>query len=246
MRDLTDFITEDQLMSFADHMKYATSNKFLLEGHFASWDIKKLAKEISKIFGGTIDELSYHNLPELFKATKYGDILTLKVKLFGFPTDKQFAELKRVVAQFGYHFALPYPLEQKSLRFQIEPRYPVKINDYLKQNNINFAYHITENNKRLEKIKQIGLVPKTSRTTYNHPGDRIYLMIVESQEQLKTWIETLAKNKRISVKDLTTIKVNLDTNINNYYVDDTATIPYHNMIAIFTHQNIGPENIEIL
>lgn len=246
MRDLTNFITEDRLMSFADHMRYTTNNQFLLEGHFASWDIKKLAKEISKIFGGTIDELSCHNLPDLFKSTKYGDILTLKVKLFGYPSDKQFTELKRVVAQFGYHFALPFPLEQDSLRFQIEPRYPVKINEYLKQNNINFAYHVTENNERLAKIKQIGLVPKTSRTTYNHPGDRIYMMAVDSPDQLSTWIETLAKNKRIPIKNLVTIKVKLDADNNDYYVDDTATIPYLNMIAIFTHQNIKPENLEIL
>lgn len=244
MKDLTDFLNEDQLISFADHMKYSMNNQFLLEGHFASWDVKKLADEIYKIFGGTVDEISYDNLPELFKSTKYGNVFTIKLKLFGFPTDKQFQELKRVVDQFGYHFALPFPLEQRSLRFQIEPRYPVKINNYLKQNGFEFAYHVTEDNKqRLEKIKTIGLVPKTSRTTYNHPGNRIYLMVTKSQDRLDLWKQTLAKNKGL---DLKTIEVKLDLENNDYYVDDTATIPHYDILAIFTPQNIKPENLKFL
>lgn len=246
MKDLTEFVTEDQLMSFADHMKYVMNNQFLLEGHFASWDIKKLAKEIQKIFGGAIDEITCSNLPDLFKSTKYGNVLTVKVKLFIFPSDEQFASLKRVVAQFGYHFALPFPLEQRSLRFQLEPRYPVKINEFLKQINIEFAYHVTENNKRLRKIKEFGLVPKTSRTTYNHPGNRIYLMSADSLDKLDAWINSLAKNKGVAPKNLVTIKVKLDTDKNDYYVDDTATIVYHNLIAMFTPQTIRPENLEFL
>ena len=246
MKDLTEFITEDQLMSFADHMKYAMNNQFLLEGHFASWDVKKLAKEIQKIFGGTVDEITCDNLPDLFRLTKYGSVLTVKVKLFGFPSDEQFVNFKRVVAQFGYHFALPFPLEQRSLRFQLEPRYPVKINEFLKQTNTEFAYHVTENNKRLIKIKEFGLVPKTSRTTYNHPGNRVYLMAVDSLDKLDVWINSLAKNKGIAPKNLVTIKVKLDTDKNDYYVDDTATIVYHNLIAMFTPQTIRPENLEFL
>lgn len=244
MKDLTDFITEDKLLSFAHHMKYSMNNQFLHEGHFASWDIKKLASEIEKIFGGTIDEITYHNLPELFKSTKYGDVLTINLKLFGFPTDKQFTELKRIVEQFGYHFALPFPLEQRSLRFQIEPRYPVKINDYLKDNNIEFAYHVTEDD-RVDKIKSIGLAPKTSRTTYNHPGNRIYLMVTNSPERLNLWIDSLAKNKQISRSSLTVFKVKLDLDKNDYYVDDTATIPQYDLVAIFTPQNIDPKHLEI-
>jgi hypothetical protein len=72
------------------------------------------------------------------------------------------------------------------------------------------------------------------------------MMAVDSPDQLSTWIETLAKNKRIPIKNLVTIKVKLDADNNDYYVDDTATIPYLNMIAIFTHQNIKPENLEFL
>lgn len=246
--DLTDFVTEDKLMTFADHMRYASSNKVLLEGHFASWDIKKLGNEIQNIFGGTIDEITVQDLPSLFKTTKYGNVLTLKVKLFGFPTDEQFEQLKRVVEQFGYYFASPFPLEQRTLRFQIEPRYPVKINEYLKENNIRYGYHVTLNNERLEKIKTIGLAPKSSQTTFNHPGNRIYMMALKPEaplSDLNSWIEVLARNKNKSVNDFVIIKVDLDQD-KDYYIDDTATIAHYSMIAIFTPQNIKPTKLTIL
>lgn len=128
-------------------------------------------------------------------------------------------------------------------KYQIEPKYPIRVNDILKKKDINYFYHISPTSK-LKKIKKLGLAPRGNETTFFHPDDRIYL-ISSSIEQIPSIIKMLAMDKNINEKDFTVFKIAYDDNY-DYYLDEFATVKNMDIVACFVLKNIPPNKLEIV
>ncbi|MFW6225610.1 MAG: hypothetical protein ACOC3V_01460 [bacterium] len=100
-----------------------------------------------------------------------------------------------------------------------------------------FLYHVTDE-KYLNKIKQIGLTPKSNKTIDNHP-DRIYLF--DSIDDLDLFI----KNKSYYIEGYVPIKLKINVKSLpklKLYKDPK----YPNTDAYYTYDNIPPHSIEII
>lgn len=94
-------------------------------------------------------------------------------------------------------------------------------------------YHVTPNSK-LEKIKRIGLTPKSMSKLSNHP-DRIYLAVNELgadfiREQLAQYNE-----------DLVTLKIDIEKVQYHKFMKDP-----NYALGVYTYQNIQPDAIEVV
>ena len=126
---------------------------------------------------------------------------------------------------------------------QIEPKVPVKLNDYIEQRTDKKLFHITQK-KYLDKIKKIGLTPRASQTTFDHPNDRIYLLWLPltSSKYIVCikFANVLAKDKNLNIKDLAIIEMDYNPS-KNYYIDDTTIVPQQEIVGLFTTSNIDPK-----
>ena len=126
----------------------------------------------------------------------------------------------------------------------IEPTKPSQLSEKT-LNKIPFFYHITPKTN-ISKIKEKGLNPKISQTTYKHPADRVYLFYTEGNNQIiESWKRTLAKSKGLETKDMIVLKIKKDTE-SKYYLDENASSIEYNLLALFTFKSIHPDDIEIL
>lgn len=120
----------------------------------------------------------------------------------------------------------------------IEAKYDV-INRY----NGKFVYHLTTKDK-LEKIKKIGLAPKTNSKLSKHP-DRIYVSkSLEGIERLLPKFKQLYPDTEFVVLKIKNdiSKFNNDGIERFVYFDD----PNFKEFGMYTHQNISPDRIEVL
>lgn len=112
-------------------------------------------------------------------------------------------------------------------------------------------YHVTRSDLS-EKIKKIGLTPRDTQTTFNHPGSRIYLFFCYGWDDLmsvKMVAKILAKNRALRNKtsDLpaySIFKINPPNDIKFYFDPSLSKKDGFNGFGIFTNQNIPPEYIK--
>jgi len=216
------------------------AESILNEGLITSYDIQKLKSTLEKKFGTEIkivlpkkDDLVNHNFNyHAYTFTVYSKSKNLHL-------------LQQQLDLFGYFINKQKPYDNSFNVYQIEPKYPIKINQILIKKKITYFYHITPN-KHLIKIQKIGLTPRQSKTDFNHTDNRIYLMSGEI-EKLKGFFTNIAKAKSLSLNEMTVFKIPFN-NKYNYYLDDMATFlqPKYNMIAVFIMQNILPNELEII
>jgi len=143
-------------------------------------------------------------------------------------------------------------------RISIEPKYPSNA-----KTNIDDFYHITYE-RYVPKISKIGLTPRTSKTSFTHPGNRIYLLKTNNVERIVDLMMLLSDNKISNIPDeilkkgRTAIDVYLSLNHYSkmvvYKVDvsglklyeDPMVTPKSDLSAFFTTQNISPDRLTIM
>lgn len=211
----------------------------LTEGLITSYDINKLQQHLKKnlsnikIINPTEYELENHN----FSYKAYSFLISVQ------NIDKNFEKkLTDILNVYGYYINKKIN-KNNVVKYQIEPRYPIKINNILKEKHINWFYHISPTSN-LKKIQKIGLSPRGSETTFYHPDDRIYLINC-SDKQLKSVIRMVAVNKKLDEEDFTVFKIDFDDNY-NYYLDEYTTIKNIDIIACFVLKNITSNKLEIV
>ena len=226
---------------FRDLLAEEVERSCLEEGLIASWDIDKLVKKISNVIGDKIVEVQKTTLPDFLKNTNYGDIFTVNIFLKEKLTEEETKQVDQLLDLFGYTNVLW--IEPNGLQLQLEPRYPVKLNDLIGQSLDRYLFHITKT-KSLDKIKEIGLAPRPSETKFQHPGNRIYLLWLPAVENkgllVNALIKQLANKKELEEKDFAVIMIKYNPKY-DYYLDDTATLLDQKIIAMFTTNNISPK-----
>lgn len=113
----------------------------------------------------------------------------------------------------------------------------------------NIIYHVT-NISNLNKIKKIGLVPK-SKNKKNHHLDRIYLTLnLNSAEKIKKLlvVDFIIKSNDVEkYDDIFNNFIILEIDISDNYYNDIKIYYDPNMIGgYYTYQNIKPKNIKQL
>lgn len=228
---------------FRDVLAEELQQTYLEEGLIASWDIEKLIKKISNIIGEKVLEVQKTTLPDFLKDTNYGEVFTVNIFLKEKLTEEETNQVDQLLELFGYTNALW--IESNGLQLQLEPKYPVKLNEPIKQSPDNYLFHITQK-KSLDKIKEIGLVPRPSETKFQHPGNRIYLLWLPTVKNkgliVNALVKQLANNKKMEVKDFAVIMLKYNPKY-DYYLDDTATLLDQKIIAMFATNNINPKEI---
>ncbi len=208
----------------------------LSEGLITSYDIEKLQSYLKKKFHNKINIINpsdeeFQN--SNFEYRTYSFIILTSVDIT--------QELEKILNLYGYF--IQKIKKGNIIKYQIEPRYPIKINAVLR-GKVKYFYHITPTSN-LEKIEKFGLAPRGSETNFYHPDDRIYLVYTKKQKQLNDLIKLLAKNKGLKVENFTVLKIYYNDKY-RYYLDDMATFKHFNMIAVFVLQNIQPKELEIV
>lgn len=214
----------------------------LQEGLIASYDIDLLSKKIQQVLKDRLIKIAYKNLSDVFGSTSYGKPFTLTIEVISWNPN----EITTLLNTFGYFISEEYTEGESSIVI-IEPKVPVKINPFLKEKKLSKAYHITPK-IHLEKIFQIGLVTKLSKTSFAHTGSRIYLAIPARKEFLKPMVNMLAKDRGDSMEDYAVLEVSLNWN-QPYFLDDNATTLMQRFVAIlafFTPIPISPVNFSVL
>jgi hypothetical protein len=111
-------------------------------------------------------------------------------------------------------------------------------------------YHVTRTNL-VPKIKRIGLTPRNTQTSFNHPGNRIYLFFcygIDNLWSVKTLAKILAKNKSMHNRTIdlpmySIFKIKPTEDMKFYFDPSLSKNDGFNGFGVFTSQNIPPENI---
>ena len=150
-------------------------------------------------------------------------------------------EIEALSDTYGYHFGA---FQNDPPMVQIEPKYPFEIH---KNELPEKAYHITRN-EHLEAILKNGLTPKNSKTFFKHPGNRIYLFVTKSLQDVLA-LKQLLKNT-FSARErnvgLSVLEVDLWAEV--YYFDPNLEPKdvSNNSFGIFTLRNVPPQLIKFV
>lgn len=232
-------------------------NKICLkEGLIASWDVELLFEQLKKIFKDKLEHANLTPLSDYFSKIKkeiegkqiVSKVCTLFIKLKKPLSEQEEKDVKTQLNKFGYFNSLWWA-EDKTL-LQIEPNVPIQMNSFIEMQNssTNTFYHVTKNSV-LKKIEKIGLTPKDSQTTHDHPSDRIYLLwipdVLNTFKVLKSWINVIADDKKLKQEDLVVIETSYNSS-KKYFLDDTTTLlPSMKVIGLFTTSNISPNDLKV-
>lgn len=218
---------------------------FIHEGWISSYDIKRLQKHLQEKFGSRIEIINPTS------DTFQNNNLTRKSYTFHINSsdmDKILkTEIQSILELYGYYIVsknwlIDDPITKES-SFLVGPRYPIIINDYLKEHNLNEFYHVTPKSN-WSNIQKFGLAPRGTETTFYHPDDRIYLTFNLDLTKIKHFRKLIAKNENKDENDFLIFRTPFDTNY-KYYLDETSTSLKYNIIACFVLQNIPAKAITL-
>jgi len=213
------------------------------EGLISSYDVKRLQKHLQRQFGSRIEIIDPTS--EEFQNNNYS-WKSYSFHINSSDMDKTLQmEIQSILDLYGYYIGKSSndPITKDS-SFLIEPRYPILINDHLKEQNIQVFYHITHQSN-WPNIKKIGLAPRATETTFYHPDDRIYLIFASNLQKITKFRDILARNKGKDKNDFLIFRTPFDPNY-KYYLDDTATSKNLNVIACFVLKNIPPSALTLV
>jgi hypothetical protein len=182
------------------------------------------------------------------------------IKSFGFDTslviilekdNPILEEIKKFADTYGYHLGFTRELEYENKKcesYQFDPKYPVIIpKEFVPK----VGYHIARN-EHLKNILKIGLTPRNSKTAFEHPGNRIYILaansaeaILQTKEVLKGHIKQTSKKDQLVELSVLKIDINKDP---TYYFD--PNLEPHNIhkdcFGMFVLRNVHPAYIKLL
>jgi len=225
------------LKAFTDYFLESLQEDQINEGLIASYDISKLVKEVQSLLN-CIEEHGPTASYTFNQRTKYGQTYSYAFLLQRGLTEEEQTKLSRILNVYGYFNSSTEPL-----RLQIEPAYPVLLNGQFSDSTF---FHITQK-KYIDKIRQMGLTPRISETTFDHPGNRVYLLkVLEGSPEfiLKRWADILAKSKSVPETDMEILRVDLSAEFPVYLDDTTMYFSNHSkVLGAFTTKNIPPNSI---
>lgn len=212
----------------------------ITEGLITSYDPRLLRKEL---------------IIELKIPQKNIKVQKLNVVFFNFDLDiSNDKTLKRLLNQNGYTLIkTSYNGLSQQYEYTIEPKFPSVLIQKPK-----VLYHITPT-INLDKIKKIGLTPRTSKTSFNHEGNRIYLLATTNINDILKIGSALHRDK-LSLLDPEDIE-RLDdayskyaileiTSMENatYYLDPSLQFGdvSNTCFGVFTLRNIHPNLIKAI
>ncbi len=160
------------------------------------------------------------------------------------PKNVKFEYIENFLDTLGYFISSKADREGYH-RITIEQKYPEKIED--KMEHIPY-YHVAPT-KNVSKILKIGLSPRDSKTTFNHPGNRIYLIQTDDLTNVESLRDILMTNKNMRDPDnqidgMSILKV--DVRGINLYIDPMFPSKHGTFRACFTTQNIHPKRISVV
>lgn len=223
----------------------ALSGYFLREGLIKTYSIGSTIEHLNNfvrknrnIFARV--KLNKPNVVEIIinnniEKTDYNDVLSIMNSYGWYPSLYVFIKSKEDFDNRNYDILkyskkeLDNIIQQKEfyqIFIQFEAKYDLEITDRLPKE----LYHITDESY-LEKIKKIGLTPKTKSKLTNHP-DRIYMGVDKNK------IKNLLKLKGFS-DFKNPILITIDTKLTNglRIFED----PNYAGIGIYSYQNIPPK-----
>lgn len=214
---------------------FLLERELLEEGLIYSYGGDTFLKHIKGNFGKYI--ITSEAVP-LFPMVEKLKPMTVTV-VFKKEIKNEFAELKKLMDFYGY-FVSKTVNQPSYVSLQFEPKYPVK---YKKEQLEGFSiFHIVPKN-RLRKILTIGLSPKQSTTTFNHPSNRIYLFFTNDVRYVQGLRKKLAKDRN-TIEDKFTI-LNINEIYSDVFVDESFQYNPPNYFAGFVLKNIEPSQIKI-
>lgn len=211
------------------------------EGYFATYSIDKLFDTLQNKFGNRI-VLDGKDLLKGRGKSKYGLVYSFDI-ILSEPTEKDIEYINNKLNLFGYYISQK-DINDNKASLSIEPKFPIEITKVLKELKIPRLYHITQKSN-LSKIKEIGISPRGTETSFYHPDDRIYLIWSNSIEVILAFKGILAKNKNDKIENFVILVVDFDDNL-NYYLDDTTINFDYPYIGCYITKNIHPDKIKIL
>ncbi len=163
--------------------------------------------------------------------------------------EKHLEDIKKFANTYGYHLAFTKDVVHKEKNYksyQFDPKYPTIVpSKYLPH----FAYHVTSN-RSLNNILKIGLTPKNSKTAFEHPGNRIYLLFSNSKEGIVAFKNTIKQhlsNKGEKNVALSVLKVNINKDVVHYFDPNFEPYAVHkDCFGVFVLRNIHPAYVELL
>ncbi len=214
---------------------FLLEKELLEEGLIYSYGGDTFLKHIKGNFGKYI--ITSEAVP-LFPMVEKLKPMTVTV-VFKKEIKKEFQELKKLMDFYGY-FVSKKDDQPSYLSLQFEPKYPVK---YKKEQLEGFnIFHIAPKN-RLHKILTIGLSPKQSTTTFNHPSNRIYLFFTNDVRYVQSLRKKLAKDRN-TIEDKFSI-LGINEIYSDVFVDESFQYNPPNYFAGFVLKNIEPSQIKI-
>lgn len=152
---------------------------------------------------------------------------------------KQLSQLTGyVVAHVGASGDRKYPC-----KVTLEPKWPGEI----PQSQVpQHAYHVIPKDRK-DKIKQHGLVPRDSQTTFAHAGNRIYLLVTQQPNKDIPLLVRLLQATRGHGKQYLVLRVDTHPDQPYYYdpsmqLNDVSSTCY----GVFTLKNILSQDITVL
>ena len=231
---------------FNIYLQEKFDGEYIEEGLISSFDSNKLAKSIEHELRDKIQSIQYTTLPNELKNTKYGEIFTVYINLLTPLSIEETNKLNYILSKFGYTNSLVFV---SKTQLQLEPKYPVIINNLIEKTADKRLFHITQE-KYIDKIQRIGLTPTISKTTFDHPGNRIYFLwlpmknINEIEHILNTFSSMLAIDKKVDPNTMKIIE-SVYNPIHKYYLDDTTLMLDRGIFGIFTTSNISNKDIKV-
>lgn len=157
--------------------------------------------------------------------------------------------IKKLADTYGYHLGFKKNVivkGQECESYQFDPKYPTIVpQKYLPE----YGYHITLN-KNLNNILRIGLTPKNSKTAFEHPGNRIYILFAQSKEailQTKKIIKHHLIQKGLEDAKLSVLRVSINKSVTHYFDPNLQPYDIHkDCFGVFVLRNIHPGFLEII
>jgi hypothetical protein len=232
--------------SFFEHFK---KQEMLREGLIVSYGANSLKSDLFRHFKEFIVFVEDVPLAQTNKNYKFGGAPTTVTILVKNPEQfkERSAELKQILNRQGY-VTIQHTNQNELDLYQFEPKYPLSITkDDLKSFRI---FHITEQD-RAEKILNNGLIPKESRTTYKHSGNRVYLFATSNPGKyipvlLSRLSERVNKEGEVGLKSMMAFEIDKDgINERELYLDESFEFKPNQYCAVFTLYPIRSNYIKI-
>ena len=216
--------------------KIQNEKEILTEGLITSYPFLNVLSMLNLKYKNVITHIQADPIKSKKGKTKTSGI-SMYVKKSNFTEDLK-NRLSKDLMVYGYFvsFVENFNIFEKGIF--IEPKFPFIVEPkYLK----NRKFFHTTNIKNLEKIKKIGLTPKTSQTSFSHEGNRIYVMASDNVAIMNNLKNVIAKNKNYSPDDM--IILEIDPIGLEFYIDPNFD-DKPNYTSLFTFQNIPPSAIK--